>query len=154
MVPPPSPSASDALVTRFITIWRTCAASASILGRSGASEYWTFAAFGKEISVRPFLGLRKLGLFANYYKNNGAYNSQDTAYFLRASYGGTKETGDWEARYTYYTMEAESLLYAFVQSDATIGTNSKSHRIDFTYATTNFPDVPVTLDEAVSSSTN
>jgi len=78
----------------------------------------------------------KFGLFANYYKNNGAYNDQDTAYFLRAAYGSTKDQGGWEARYTYYYMEAESLFYAFVQSDATIGTNNESHRLDFTYATT------------------
>jgi hypothetical protein len=78
----------------------------------------------------------KLGLFANYYVNTGAYNDQDTAYFLRASYGSTKEKGEWEARYTYYSMEAESLFYCYVQSDATIGTNNESHRLDFTYATT------------------
>ena len=76
------------------------------------------------------------GFFGHYYINNGAYNDQDTAYFLRASYGSTKEKGGWEARYTYYYMEAESLFYAFVQSDATIGTNNESHRLDFTYALT------------------
>jgi hypothetical protein len=78
----------------------------------------------------------KFGLAGHYFVNNGAYNDQDTAYFLRAAYGGIKNKADWEARYTYYYMEAEALFYAFVQSDATIGTNNESHRFDFTYAAT------------------
>lgn len=78
----------------------------------------------------------KFGLFGHYYVNNGAYNDQDTAYFVRVAYGSTKDKGGWETRYTYYYMEAESLFYCFVQSDATIGTNNESHRFDFTYATT------------------
>ena len=87
----------------------------------------------------------KFGLFGHYYINTGAYNDQDTAYFLRASYGGTKDKGEWEARYTYYYMEAESLLYAYVQSDATIGTNNASHRFDFTYATTKWSTLGATV---------
>ena len=87
----------------------------------------------------------KFGLKAHYFVNNGAYNDQDTAYFLRGSYGSTKSKGDWEMRYTYYYMEAESLFYAFVQSDATIGTNSESHRFDFTYVTTKWSTFGATV---------
>jgi hypothetical protein len=87
----------------------------------------------------------KFGLFGHYYINNGAYNDKDTAYFLRAAYGSTKDKGGWEARYTYYYMEAESLLYCFVQSDATIGTNNESHRFDFNYATTKWSTLGLTV---------
>jgi hypothetical protein len=87
----------------------------------------------------------KFGLFGHYFVNNGAYNDEDTAYMLRTSYGGTKDKGGWEVRYTYYYMEAEALFYAYVQSDCTIGTNSESHRFDFTYATTKWSTLGATV---------
>jgi hypothetical protein len=91
------------------------------------------------------LGDLPLHLAAHYYKNNGAYNDQDKAYILRTTLGEAKAEGTWMARYTYYYIEKEALFYAYVQSDVTIATGSKSHRFDFDYAVTGFSNVGFTL---------
>ena len=98
-----------------------------------------FTEFKTKLGDLPF------GLYAHYYKNNGAYNDQDKAYFFRAAFGEAKKEGGWEARYTYYHVEKESLFYAYVESDLTIGTDNKSHRFDFSYAPTNFSNVGFTV---------
>lgn len=97
------------------------------------------------VNFKTKLGEMPFGLFAHYYKNNGAWNDQDKAYFLRASLGEAKNEGTWQARYTYYYIEKESLFYAFVQSDITNATDNKSHRLDFTFATTNSSNVALTV---------
>jgi hypothetical protein len=97
------------------------------------------------VNFKTKLGGLPFGLFAHYYKNNGAWNDQDTAYFLRAALGEAKNEGTWQARYTYYYIEKESLFYAFVQSDITVATDNKSHRFDLTYAPTHFSNVALTV---------
>ncbi len=52
MIPPPSrPSiASEALVTRFMTTWRSCAASPSTVGSRSPSSYCNWAFLQTETS--------------------------------------------------------------------------------------------------------
>jgi len=97
------------------------------------------------INFKTMFGSVPFGAYAHYYKNQGAYNDQDKAYFLRAEVGDGKSEGTWQARYTYYDLEKEALFYAFVQADLTIGTGSKSHRFDLTYAATKFSSMGLTV---------
>jgi len=98
-----------------------------------------FAGFKTKLGELPF------ALAAHYYKNDGAWNDQDKAYFLRASLGDAKDAGTWQARYTYYYIEKEALFYAFVQSDITVATDHKSHRFDLAYAPTKFSNAALTV---------
>lgn len=95
-----------------------------------SKEYRPFEIFGE----MAFAGdCCPWSLFATYIKNTATAHA-DHAWTAGVGLGKLKEAGDWSAKYAYRVVEADAVLGAFTDSDATGGgTDARGHEVSFGY---------------------
>ena len=83
-----------------------------------------FAELGLTLADTPVL------LYADFVKNNGAENGEDTGWLVGFKINKCKAPGSWELGYNYRNLEKDAVIGAFTDADFVGGgTDGKGHKI-------------------------